>query len=263
MNIWQADFYRRPLQTEAGTPLWELLICDAEGRQILSAFCPQREANSLWLTQQLQKVGDLPDRLQVFRPQCLSLLQAACLPLEIPVEPTRRTLALKQLVEERYGKIELEKPPPVPLPENLWGEQWRFGAIAAQDLVSLFSNRIIPVREMPESLLPVNLNLSSTIAIPGVIIDGGRQSMPLARWIERSHPYALHSIPGEPDGLILEAGLSDRWILTTFDDADVIVAAQTFRQRQQAAKGLHFLLVQPDDSGMTYSGFWLLKGDAS
>jgi len=263
MNIWQADFYRRPLQTEAGSPLWELLICDAEGRQILSAFCPQREANSLWLTQQLQKVGDLPDRLQVFRPQCLSLLQAACLPLEITVEPTRRTLALKQLVEERYGKIELEKPPPVPLPENLWGEQWRFGAIAAQDLVPLFSNRIIPVREMPESLLPVSLNLPSTIAIPGVIIDGGRQSMPLARWIERSHPYALQSIPGEPDGLILEAGLSDRWILTTFDDADVIVAAQTFRQRQQAAKGLHFLLVQPDDSGMTYSGFWLLKGDAS
>ncbi|NEQ67039.1 MAG: DUF1092 family protein, partial [Symploca sp. SIO2D2] len=23
--------------------------------------------------------------------------------------------------------------------------------------------------------------------------------------------------------------------------------------------GLHFLLVQPDDSGMTYTGFWLLQ----
>ena len=87
--------------------------------------------------------------------------------------------------------------------------------------------------------------------------------MLLARWVEQSRPYALQSIPGEPDGLILEAGVSDRWILTTFDDADVVVAAQTFRQRQQAAKGLHFLLVQPDNSGMTYSGFWLLKGDDS
>jgi hypothetical protein len=24
---------------------------------------------------------------------------------------------------------------------------------------------------------------------------------------------------------------------------------------------LHFLLVQPDDSGMTYTGFWLLMAD--
>ncbi|NJR39488.1 MAG: DUF1092 family protein [Leptolyngbyaceae cyanobacterium CSU_1_4] len=263
MNIWQADFYRRPLPAESSSPLWELLICDPEGRQILSAFCPQREANSLWLTQQIQKVGDLPDRLQVFRPQCLSLLQAACQPLGVVVEPTRRTAALKQLVKARYGTIELEKPPPVPLPETLWGEQWRFGAIAAPDLVPVFSNRMIPIRDMPESLLPIKLNLPSTIAIPGVIIDGGRQSMLLARWIERSHPHALQSIPGDPNGLILEAGLSDRWILTTFDDADVVGAAQTFQQRQQAAQGLHFLLVQPDDSGMTYSGFWLLKGDDS
>ena len=118
MKIWQADFYRRPLQAEAGSPLWELLICDAEGRQILSAFCPQREANSLWLTQQIQKIGDLPDRLQVFRPQSLSLLQAAYQPLEITVEPTRSTPALKQLLQAKYGAIELEKLPPVPLPET-------------------------------------------------------------------------------------------------------------------------------------------------
>jgi hypothetical protein len=261
MNIWQADFYRRPLRNETGDPFWELLICDASGRVVLSAFCLQREANSAWLTQHLQGIGVLPDRIQVFRPQSLSLLQAAVQPLGIAVEPTRRTLALKKLIHERYGTIELEKPPPVPLPENLWGEQWRFGAIAAQDLVPVFGQRMIPVRDLPESLLPVNL--PSTLLIPGVIIDGGRQAMTLARWLERSRPYALQSIPGEPEGLILEAGLSDRWVLTTFDDADVAVAAQTFRERQQAAKGLHFLLVQPDDSGMTYSGFWLLSGEDS
>jgi RNA-binding protein Tab2/Atab2 len=259
MNIWQADFYRRPLRSETGDPLWELLMCDAAGGVILSAFCLQREANSLWLTQQIQTLGEVPDRIQVFRPQCLSLLQAACQPLGVAVEATRGTAALKRLVTERYGAIELEKPPPVPLPENLWGEQWRFGAIEAQDLVAVFGQRMIPIREMPESLLPVNLNLPSTLLIPGVIIDGGRLAMRLARWVEEARPWALQSIPGEPDGLVLEAGLSDRWILTTFDDADVVAAARTFRERQGAAKGLHFLLVQPDDSGMTYSGFWLLR----
>jgi hypothetical protein len=69
----------------------------------------------------------------------------------------------------------------------------------------------------------------------------------------------LNYIPGDPDGLILEAGLADRWVVATFSDPEVAAAAQAFRSRQQANRGLHFLLVQPDDSGMTYSGFWLLR----
>ncbi len=47
--------------------------------------------------------------------------------------------------------------------------------------------------------------------------------------------------------LILEASLADRWILATFADEKV------------SAAGLYFLLVQPDDSGMTYTGLWLLQ----
>ncbi|NER29619.1 MAG: DUF1092 family protein, partial [Symploca sp. SIO1C4] len=62
------------------------------------------------------------------------------------------------------------------------------------------------------------------------------------------------------DGLILDAGLVDRWVVATFDDREVAAAALVYQQRQQLSKGLHFLLVQPDDSGMTYSGFWLLQG---
>jgi hypothetical protein len=112
---------------------------------------------------------------------------------------------------------------------------------------------------MPAALSPIQLQIPSTAAIPGVIITGGRRSMPLARWLQRVRPVTLNYIPGDPDGLILEAGLVERWVLTTFEDAEVIAAAITFRQRQQTAKGLHFLLVQPDDSGITYSGFWLLQ----
>nr|WP_317106120.1 Tab2 family RNA-binding protein [Chroococcidiopsis sp. SAG 2025] len=37
--------------------------------------------------------------------------------------------------------------------------------------------------------------------------------------------------------------------------------AQIYAQRQQQSQGLHFLLVQPDDSGMTYTGFWLLRDE--
>lgn len=273
---WQADFYRRPLQDAVGSPLWELVVCDTDGKFTASAFCSQSEADSNWIAAQLQQWIDpqeKPDRLQVFRPQSVSLMLAAAEKLGLKVEQTRSVPALKQFLIQRaaeyrslphytnqpYDPITLDRPAPLPLPENLWGDRWRFAALPAGDLVSAFIDRPIPIREMPDALFPIKFQLPSTLPIPGVVIDGGRQSMNLARWLQRSRPVFLNYIPGQPDGLILEAGLVERWVLTTFEDADVIQAAKTFRDRQSQAKGLHFLLVQPDNSGMTYTGFWLLQ----
>jgi hypothetical protein len=216
---------------------------------------------------------ELPDVIQVFRPQSLNLITLAGQQLGITVEATRRTPALKQWLQERasqyqqrdnytgeaYNLIALDQPPPVPLPENLWGERWRFATLPAGNIAEVFSDRPIPFWQMPEFLLPLNLGIASTVPIPGVVIDGGRQSMPLARWLQQTQPVALNYIPGTPDGLVLEAGLIDRWIVATFEDQEVKTAAQIYEQRQQLSKGLHFLLVQPDNSGMTYTGFWLLQ----
>jgi RNA-binding protein Tab2/Atab2 len=276
MQIWQADFYRRPLQDEVGKQLWELLICDVARSFEFSAFCSQSEANSTWLAQQLQQQTQIqkkPDRIQVFRPQSLSLIEAAGRVLGVKVEATRRTPALKLLLQERakaysmmpnytgesYSPVAIESPPPVPLPENLWGDRWRFASLPAGDIEDAFTGRPLPILEMPESLLPLNLGLASTVPVPGVIIDGGRQSMRLARWLQDAKPVALNYIAGAPDGLILEAGLADRFVVATFEDSDVKVAAEIYTQRKQLSKGLHFLLVQPDDTGMTYTGFWLLN----
>ncbi|MBD2742581.1 Tab2/Atab2 family RNA-binding protein [Coleofasciculus sp. FACHB-1120] len=275
-RVWQADFYRRPLKDEKGQVLWELLLCDATRSFRYDAFCPQSEANASWLVSQLQKAagGNLPNLIQVFRPQSLSLIQAGAQQLGIQVEATRRTRALKEYLQEKarqYPNLDnytytgelssLDKPPPVPLPENLWGEQWRFATLPAVAVVEAFAERPIPILEMPEFLLPINLGLASTVPVPGVVIYGGRQSMRLARWLQEAHPVSLNYIAGAPDGLVLEAGLVDRWIVATFEDKEVTAAAQAYQQRQQQSRGLHFLLVQPDESGMTYSGFWLLRGE--
>ncbi len=276
MSVWQADFYRRPLRDATGQVLWELLICDATRRFTYEAFCPQQSVNSNWLVSQLHKAAgatQLPDVIQVFRPQSLSLLTLAAQELGIVVEATRRTEALKQWLEERasqyrqqdnytgeaYHSIALEKPPPVPLPENLWGDRWRFATLRAGNIEEAFAERPIPILQMPEFLLPISLGLASTVLVPGVVIDGGRQSMQLARWLQDVQPVALNYIAGAPDGLILEAGLVERWVVATFEDKEVAAAAQMYEQRKQLSRGLHFLLVQPDDSGMTYSGFWLLR----
>ena len=282
MRIWQVDLYRRPLKNEQGQPLWELLVCDASDRPSFSKkmslfydFCPQSEVNSSWAIAKLKQAdnGKLPDIIQVFRPQSLSLLSTAAESLGIPLETTRRTFQLKRSLlqrakeypldprytQENYDPVAIDKPPPLPLPENLWGEQWRFATVQAGDLIDTFRDFPIPIKEMPDFLTPIQLGLASTVAVPGIVIYGGRQSMQLARWLQEIRPVAISYIPGQPDGLILEAGLCDRWVIATFEDAEMAAAAQTYQHRKQPIKGLHFLLVQPDDSGMTYSGFWLLQ----
>lgn len=275
MRIWQADFYRRPLNDVTGQVLWELLICDPTHYFTYEALCPQSEANANWLVSQLQQAASetLPDIIQVFRPQSLNLFKIAGEQLGIAVEATRRTPALKQWLHERvshypkqdgytgeaYNPLAVDKPPPLPLAENLWGDRWRFASLPAGNLEEAFAERPIPILKMPEFLLPLQLGIPSTVPIPGVVIDGGRQSLQLARWLQDAQPVSLNYIPGAPDGLILEAGLVDRWVVATFEDKDVSAAARTYEQRKQLSQGLHFLLVQPDDSGMTYTGFWLLK----
>jgi hypothetical protein len=289
MRIWQADFYRRPLKDEAGGQLWELLICNPTGTFRYSALCPQSEANASWVETQLQQAAgeasppqaegagsqNLPDQIQVFRPQSLSLIEAAGKRLGVPVQPQRRTGTLKQWLRQRaedyrrmseytgesYDPLAIDRAPPVPLPELLWGERWRFATLKAGEIEGAFAGRPIPVLEMPESLLPLNLGLASAVPVPGVVIDGGRQSMRLARWLQEARPGALHYLAGAPDGLVLEAGLADRWVVATFEDREVAAAAANYEQRKQLSQGLHFLLVQPDESGMTYSGFWLLCED--
>jgi RNA-binding protein Tab2/Atab2 len=281
MSIWQVDFYRR--QSNADTlVLWDLLICDASsvrdnrhpaGHFRYESSCPQSQANSNWLASELEKAsqkpnsGGLPNIIQVFRPQSLSLIQAAVNNLitnlnnsniQIEVEATRQTPALKQWLEEKGYPIIIDKPPPVPLPENIWGEEWRFGTLLAGDITE-FINRPIPIRDVPDFLLPMNLGLASTQTVPGIVIYGGRRSMWLARWLRDVKPVTLNYIAGAPDGLVLEAGLAERWIVATFEGEEIAIAAKSYEQRKQESRGLHFLLVQPDDSEMTYTGFWLLQ----
>ncbi len=277
MVIWQGDFYRRPLRDKNNRPLWELVLCDSTGSFEYTALCPQSEANLSWLVSQLERAGGdrqkLPEAIAVFRPQSLSLMEEAGKVLGIKVEATRRVPALKKLLRNREGQyremegntgetydiLAVESAPPLPLPENLWGDRWRFAALDAGSLVELWSDRPIPILEMPEFLLPLNLGLASSLPIPGVIIDGGRRSMLLARWLDEARPVSIKYVPGEPDGLILEAGLNERWVLATFEDKEVAAGGKIYEQRKEKSKELHFLLVQPDDSGMTYTGFWLLR----
>ncbi|MGF1488386.1 MAG: Tab2/Atab2 family RNA-binding protein [Prochloraceae cyanobacterium] len=272
MKIWQADFYRRPLKNPQGENMWELLICDCDGDFVYEVRCLQSEASSDWLVFEMKKAaeGNLPELIQVFRPQSLNLIAAAGKKLGIAVEATRRTSILKEELQKRarefanYDPIAVEKLPPQGLPENLWGDEWRFGTILAGDIIDFATDRPIPILDLPGSLDPMELGLASSVAIPGVVIYGGRRSMQLARWLAEEKPFFLNYIPteaGKSGGLILETGLSDRWVFATFEDEQFANAAQTYEDRKNNSQGLHFLIVQPDDSEVTHTGMWLLKDE--
>lgn len=269
MKIWQADFYKNPLDHEKPNPQWQLIICDDQGQIICQENCRQKEANSNWLISQLKPIfqQNNPDFIQVFRPQSLNLLTLAVKELGVKIQATRRTPQLKAILKQQAAKtgansLKLDQPPPQPLPQNLWGEKWRFVSFRGGDMIEFFSDRPIPIRDIPEALFPINLGIASTVNIPGIIIYGGKTSMYLARWLADIKPVCLNYIPtemGHSGGLILEAGLVDRWILATFEDPEMAQAAQQYETQKQTSKGLHFLVVQPDDSEITYSGFWLLR----
>jgi hypothetical protein len=278
MTLWQVDLHRPPLRDAEGEPLWELLVCDASREFRYEAQTAQGAVNVDWVAAQLQAAvaqsRDTPAKIQVFRPQALPLLTLAAERLEVAIIPTRHTPALHQWLRQKaqtyptlsnftgmvYDPLHLDSPPPLPLSENLWGDRWGFVTLAAGDFERTFPHEPIPIIQLPPEWLPSTLGLASSTPLPGIVIDGGRQAMALAQWVQSVSPAALRYMAGDPDGLILDAGLWDRWVMTTFSDATMAEAGRLFEQRKVASQGVHFLLVRPDDSGVTYTGLWLLRG---
>jgi hypothetical protein len=275
MNIWQSDLFRNSSSTQVKNQ-WLLIICDRNGHLVSQAQCEQSQVNATWLTDRLQQaIQDKPlDKIQIFRPQIIGLFSLATKNLNVSLETTRRISAIKEKVLQ-YTKnnlsvvsgkndLGLDRPPPQNLPENIWGKDWNLVSISAAEIINFTQNRPIPFCDLPESLLVIHSQLNPTTKIPGIVINGEKKSLTIARWLVREQPVALNYIAteiGRSGGLVLESGLVDRWILATFESEAVAIAAKAYEQAKQKSQGLHFLLVQPDDSGMTYTGFWLLKDE--
>jgi RNA-binding protein Tab2/Atab2 len=274
MKIWQSDLFRNSLSTQTENQ-WLLIICDRYGKLVYEAQCPQSDVNATWLTNQLQQAiqNNPPDKIQIFRPQIVGLFTLATNNLNVSLETTRRTPAIKEKIRQytqnnlaisSKNYLGLDRPPPQNLPENIWGQNWNFVSITTGEIINFTQSRPLPFCDLPESLLEINAKLNPITKIPGIVINGEKKSLVLARWLVQEQPVALNYIPTENDksgGLVLESGLVDRWILATFESVDVANAAKAYEQAKQATQGLHFLLIQPDDSGMTYTGFWLLKDE--
>lgn len=275
MNVWQADLFRLSSSIDRDI-LWILLVCNRENELVYQAESIQSEVNSQWIISQLERAiqGNSPDKIKIFRPQIVGLFSIATKALNISLEITRRTPAIKEKVRQYLldksleipsnNYLGLDKPPPQNVPEKVWGENWSFVSILSEEISNFTQERPLLFCDLPESLTAINSRLNPTVKVPGIVIYGGKKSLTLGRWLSEKKPVALNYIAteiGKSGGLVLESDLVDRWILATFESEQVAQAAKAYEQAKQESQGLHFLILQPDDSGMTYTGFWLLRDE--
>ncbi|AGY57422.1 Tab2/Atab2 family RNA-binding protein [Gloeobacter kilaueensis] len=268
MEPWELDFYRCPLVGAAGQRLWELLVCTASGRMLLSRFCEAKEATTDWLTAQLAALvtreGGPPLEIGSFRTATYNLALPACRELGIPLRHSRRTIAVLRQRAERERNIypqrpdyrplpaavALQKAVPEPFPDELLADSWGFSALPGSEIAQLHQ---LPISYLEAPLIAIDA------PVPGVFLFSATRARAIAGWLSVHEPVSLQYTRSQIDGIVLETGLDERWILATFNDPEMRRRGEQFQERLQQSTGLHFLAVRPEQSGHEITGFWLLQ----
>jgi len=279
-TIWELDFYSRPILDDNNKKIWEVLLCESpldiqqESQFRYSQYCSSKEVNSVKLRQALEeaiaKAGKAPSQIRFFRRQMKNMITKACQELDIQAVPSRRTIALNQLLEERSKEVypqeagydpqavpsaSVRYQPPIPqrLPDALMPKQWAFVSLTAGDLQEMSEWEI----SFGEAF-PMPQEVTAETPIPGVILFSPR-ALPMAGWMSGIELAFLKFIPESPAKLILETGASDSWILANLKNKQLITEAAGFESAKQEAQQIHFLAVQSDPQSQSFAGFWLLQ----
>jgi hypothetical protein len=285
--IWELDFYSRPIVDENQKKVWELLVCESpqlnsqcESLFRYAQFCPSDQVNSLWLRSALEeaisKVSHPPDKIRFFRQPMANMISKACTDLGIAAQASRRTFVLHQWLQDRLQNfyptcegyqprsnpsVSLPQQQPQPLPDALVGQRWAFVNLQCQDFADMAEWQIDFGENFPLSMF----RLTPDTPVPGVVIISSR-SLPLAAWMSGLDLACLKieapptpAVSHNPSRLILETGISDRWVLASFSDPQTLSESQSFEQAKQRANQIHFLAVQADPQIPTFAGFWLLQ----
>ena len=281
---WELDFYSRPVLEADGRKRWELLICSTPSPAAAEAapapfrwlkVCPATSVNSLWLREAIE--ADLaeansqgfgrPRRLRCWRGSMRTMVQRAAEALQLELVPSRRCYALAEWLRQREAEVypaepgamvgPLAPPPaairgvPVPLPEAARGDRWAWATLPVAALAEATEWRagFAGLIQLPSDLKP-------DAAVPGIRLFSPHRALASAGWVAGLEPVRLEV---EGNQLVLEAGLEDRWLLTTLPAEEARVAAEAFEMARVQAGGLQFLAVQAEERDQRLEGFWLLR----
>ena len=196
-----------------------------------------------------------------------TMVQRAAEGLGLELVPSRRCYALVEWLQERERDVyPLEEgymagplaPAPIPLqplalplPEAARGDSWSWATLPLGAL-----------REATEwplgfnGLVPIPAGLDDNTAVPGLRLFSASRALAIAGWLAGLEPVRLE-ISGRQ--LVLEAGLEDRWLLATLNEAEAEAAAAAFQHSIEQAGGLQFIAVQGREDADNLEGFWLLR----
>ena len=283
---WELDYYSRPILTADGKKRWELLICSTPipgsehpgFRQVVP--CPAASVNSIWLRealeaalQQARQQGFAPPRrLRCWRPSMRTMVQRAAEGLGLELIPSRRTYALVEWLQQREREVYPAeegymagplappaspiRPVPVPLPEAARGERWAWatlplGALAdAAEWDSDFPG-LVPLPAAADGGA-----LDPQAPVPGIRLFSSSRALAIAGWLAGLEPVRLEL---EGRQLVLEAGLEDRWLLSTLQADEAEAAARAFAAARERCAGLQFIAVQAAEQESRFAGFWMLR----
>ena len=277
---WELDFYSRPIMEKDGKKRWELLISSTQKLSGGQPFhwekkCPAGEVNSIWLTKALEEAleeakrqgWESPSNVRCWRSSMRTMISRAAETIGLEVIASKRTYSLIEWLAEREkdiypnetgyiaGPIAPTSSPlisqAIPLPEEARGD--------SLSLASLTINALRDAKEWPiefNGLLPIKETIDETINIPGIRLFSKNRSLALAAWIGGLEPVKLTL---DRNQLILEAGQSDRWLVTDLQEDILMPLKKSFLESKEKADGLQFISIQSKPENETFAGFWMLK----
>ncbi len=291
--IWELDYYSRPILDEQQKKLWEVVICESpmgvdrtsESLFRYAQFCPGTQVNSGWLrgaiAEAMAQSGQTPLKIRFFRRQMTNMITKACKDLGLVAQPSRRTYALHQWLQERTESFYPAQPgyqpgqgslitsavvyplsDPEPLPDALIGQKWAFVTLESQVFAEMAEWAIDFSEAFPLSMI----GLDSDAKIPGVVLFSSR-ALPMAGWMSGLE-MAFLKVEVQPIGLLskalparlmLETGMNDRWILAPLPTPQLQAEAENFESAKQKVQRVHFIAVQSHPEAESFAGFWLLQ----
>ena len=190
-------------------------------------------------------------------------------PWGLSAQPSRRTFALYDWLQERYQSFYPKQPgyqplmpvpaafepaPPQPLPQNLMGDGWSLVRLQKKDLDEMADWSIVFEDQVPPALA----KLDPEAVIPGLLIYS-RRSIPLAGWMNGFELGAIAYVAQPKPQLILETGIAERWIVANVANADLKKEAEAFEKTKKSAENLHFIAIQDSPDAEAFAGFWVLQ----
>jgi hypothetical protein len=280
-NVWELDFYSRPVLDDNQKKLWEVLICEGivdsqtapEQCFRYSKFLGNTEVNSVNLQAAMEEAmaqaDEPPSRIRFFRYQMQNMIQRACDQMGLPAKPSRRTLALQQWLDERHESfypnqpgykdvpspsVAAPPPTPKPLPDALLGQKWAFVSLEAAAFDDLPDWDIDFGESFPLSLTQV----SPQTQIPGLLIFSPRATA-IAGWMSGLELGYWRVEMGKTPRLVLETGAAESWVLANLTNPTLLAEAQAFEAAKAKSDQVHFLGIQSRPDSESFAGFWLLQ----